>query len=331
LQNPYEKMNNVCLLILAAVAITTALIYTRVVLVPFMFALFFYTVAAPAVRWFQSKLKLPRIAAVALTLALFFSVVVVLFLFISSSLEDFQQSAGDFGKKIGEFVQRGIVIARNKGLKIDEVTIISAIKEMFAPALNLTGYVLSLLGNSILVLVFFFFLMAGEGMVTKRNRLVAEIQNKISRYISTKFTTSLITGTLIGSILAIMGVELAFMFGVLTFLLNFIPNIGSLIATALPLPVVLLQYGFGWEFLTVLMLCGVIQFSIGNVIEPKLMGESMDLHPVTILMFLIFWGLVWGLPGMFLAVPITAILKIILQRITTTRKIAELFAGRLPT
>ncbi|MFQ5550396.1 MAG: AI-2E family transporter, partial [Gemmatimonadales bacterium] len=75
---------------------------------------------------------------------------------------------------------------------------------------------------------------------------------------------------------------------------------------------------------------GAIQITIGNVIEPMVMGEGLDLHPVTILMMLIFWGLLWGVVGMLLATPITAVVKIIFARIEITRPVAELLAGRLP-
>ncbi|MBN2224201.1 MAG: AI-2E family transporter, partial [Deltaproteobacteria bacterium] len=100
-------------------------------------------------------------------------------------------------------------------------------------------------------------------------------------------------------------------------------------ATLIPVPVILLQFGFCWRLWVVLAVSMVIQFTIGNIIEPKLMGERMDLHPITLLLFLMFWGLVWGIPGMFLAVPITAVLKIVLGRIETTQPLAELMAGRI--
>ena len=140
---------------------------------------------------------------------------------------------------------------------------------------------------------------------------------------------SLATGLLSGIIFTVFGVELALMFAILTVLFNFIPNVGSLIAMALPIPVLFLQFGIGWEFFAVLILCSLTQMLIGNVIEPKWMGDSMDLHPITVLIGLMFWGLVWGIPGMFLAVPITAIIKIILARLEPTRGIAELLAGRI--
>ena len=143
-----------------------------------------------------------------------------------------------------------------------------------------------------------------------------------------KLIISAATGLLIGMLLLACDIELALMFAILTLLFNFIPNVGSIIATALPLPIVLLQFGMGWQFLTVLIVSMAVQVVIGNVIEPKVLGDSMDLHPITILLFLMFWGLVWGLPGMFLAVPITAILKIVLSRLEPTHGLSELLAGR---
>ena len=80
----------------------------------------------------------------------------------------------------------------------------------------------------------------------------------------------------------------------------------------------------------VFLLPGAIQLAVGNLVEPMVMGENLDLHPVTILMSLIFWGLLWGIVGMLLATPIMAVLKIIFSRLEITRPIAELLAGRLP-
>jgi AI-2 transport protein TqsA len=81
----------------------------------------------------------------------------------------------------------------------------------------------------------------------------------------------------------------------------------------------------------VILVPGLVQLVIGNGIEPLIMGEGLDLHPVTVLLALIFWGLLWGVVGMLLAAPMTAVLRIVLGRIETTRPVAELLAGRLPS
>jgi AI-2 transport protein TqsA len=117
---------------------------------------------------------------------------------------------------------------------------------------------------------------------------------------------------------------------VLTVLFNFIPTLGSILVTVLPVPVILLQFGFGWQLWVIFAASVLIQVTIGSLLEPKLLGERMDLHPITVLLFLMFWGLVWGLPGMFMAVPITAVIRIVLSRIDATKVLAELMAGRLP-
>jgi AI-2 transport protein TqsA len=157
-----------------------------------------------------------------------------------------------------------------------------------------------------------------------------EINKKVKRFIIMKFFVSATTGVLVGGILSIMGLELALVFGVLAFLLNFIPNIGSLIATLLPIPVALVQYDSVATVLLVVLLPGSVQVTIGNLIEPKMMGDGLDLSPVTILLALVLWGLMWGIVGMLLAAPITAVLRIVLQHFETTRPLGEVLAGRFP-
>jgi AI-2 transport protein TqsA len=101
-------------------------------------------------------------------------------------------------------------------------------------------------------------------------------------------------------------------------------------ATLLPIPIAVLQFDNPWMIAAVILVPGIFQLVIGNAVEPLIMGEGLDLHPVTVLLALIFWGLLWGVVGMLLAAPMTAILRIVLERIETTRPAAELLAGRLP-
>ena len=135
---------------------------------------------------------------------------------------------------------------------------------------------------------------------------------------------------LVGTVLAILGIDLALVFGLLAFLLNFIPSVGSLIATLLPLPVVVVSPDISaTTAVLAIAVPGTIQFAIGNVIEPKVMGDALDLHPVVILLALIFWGVLWGIVGMLLATPMTAVMKILFEKIELTAPIADLLAGRL--
>jgi len=138
------------------------------------------------------------------------------------------------------------------------------------------------------------------------------------------------TGGIAGGILTFLGVDLALVFGLFTFLLNFIPNIGPIIATLLPLPMVLMDPG---STLTTAVLAiglpGLADFLISSLIEPKVVGGSLNLHPATVLICLIVWGMMWGIVGMFLAIPLTAVMQIFFERFEHTAPIAELLAGRL--
>jgi AI-2 transport protein TqsA len=157
-----------------------------------------------------------------------------------------------------------------------------------------------------------------------------EIESRIERYVALKALLSGATGILVGGVLAVLGIDLAMVFGLFAFLLNFIPSIGSVVATLLPLPVVLVSpdVSLGTAVLAI-AIPGAIQFGIGNVLEPKLMGDALDLHPITILMALIVWGMLWGIVGMLLATPITAIMRMLFERLEMTRPLANLLAGRI--
>lgn len=321
-----------CLIILAATAITTALIYTQTVLVPFIFSVFIYAIFSPSIKWFEEKCKFPRMLAIALTIIIALSAIGFLSFFIFSSFEKFFSSAHSYWESVLEFTTWATDLLTRWGWDIEKTPIQKTLQELqiFSLATNITGNVFTFLGNATLILIFVLFLLIGEGASEVQNPLFLEIQEKVSQYVSKKVLTSVTTGVIVGLVLKIVDVDLAFLFAILTIFLNFIPTIGSIIATLLPLPVVLLQFGFGWQFILVLTLTGSTQFVIGSILEPKMMGEAMDLHPVIVLLFLMFWGLVWGIAGMFLAVPITAVLKIILNRIPATKPLAEILAGRLP-
>ena len=139
---------------------------------------------------------------------------------------------------------------------------------------------------------------------------------------------SMATGLLVGGVLTLLDVPLAMVFGLFAFLLNFIPSIGSIIATLLPVPVVLVspEVSSGAATLAI-ALPAAIQFVVGNIISPKVMGDSLQLHPVTILLALTVWGSLWGIVGMLLATPITAVMRMLLERLEATRPLARLMAG----
>jgi AI-2 transport protein TqsA len=167
-------------------------------------------------------------------------------------------------------------------------------------------------------------------MSQPRGGVWGQVEARIKRYIVTKLVVSAATGLLVGIILTVLRIDLALVFGLFAFLLNFIPSVGSIISTLLPLPVVLMSPEISpLAAVLAIALPAAVQFAIGNVIEPKVMGGSLDLHPITILLALIVWGMLWGVVGMLLATPLTAVMKILFERMELTAPVAELLAGRL--
>jgi len=148
---------------------------------------------------------------------------------------------------------------------------------------------------------------------TQIEKTFKDITSQVQRYIATKFLLSLLTGVLAGFILWLFGVDFFIVWGVFAFLLNFIPNIGSAIAVILPAVMTLVQYeSLGYALLVTAILT-VIQTIIGNGLEPKILGDRLGLNPLVILLSLLLWGYIWGIVGMFLSVPLTAVAKIIMS------------------
>ncbi|MCF7974039.1 MAG: AI-2E family transporter [Phycisphaerae bacterium] len=193
------------------------------------------------------------------------------------------------------------------------------------------GLVMGVIWNTIFVTIFVIFLLSGRNPGKIRSSMYRDIDQKIRRYIMTKLAVSAFTGILVWFTLSRLGLELAVVFGILAFLLNFIPSIGSIVSTFLPLPIAVAQFqGDVGTIVLVMLVPGVIQLVMGNVVEPKLMGGGLNLHPITILLALSFWGLLWGVVGMFLAAPITAVIRIVLMQFDSLKPLGELLTGKLP-
>ena len=320
------------LMVLATVALAAALAATRAVMVPFVLAVFIFFLVTPFSDFLVLKLRFPRWLSVAVSLLVVAGMLGLLGLLITTSARGLGESADIYREKLVGLAERVFAILDRYNLDLGQGNFVASLEQLpLASILRTTaGTVLGLVTNGFLVLIFVIFLLLGRRPGRRYTSLMEEINKKVKRFIIMKFFVSATTGVLVGGILSIMGLELALVFGVLAFLLNFIPNIGSLIATLLPIPVALVQYDSVATVLLVVLLPGSVQVTIGNLIEPKMMGDGLDLSPVTILLALVLWGLMWGIVGMLLAAPITAVLRIVLQHFETTRPLGEVLAGRFP-
>lgn len=125
----------------------------------------------------------------------------------------------------------------------------------------------------------------------------------------------------------IIGVDFAFFWAFLIFILNYIPTVGSLIATIFPAMIALVQFNSFSPFVLVLVLIGSIQLLVGNVLEPKIMGSSLNISSLVVLLSLAFWGSIWGVVGMILSVPITVMMIIVMSHFPGTKNIAIMLSA----
>ena len=157
-------------------------------------------------------------------------------------------------------------------------------------------------------------------------KIIASIIHRVNYYLLVKTVISAMTGALVFVLASLFGLEVAMALGVVTFVLNFIPNIGSIVATALIALVAHVQYGDPATTAAIFLFAGAIQFTLGSVIDPMLMGRALRLSSFGIIISLAFWGAVWGIPGMFLSVPIMVMLLVVCSHIPALRPVAILLS-----
>ncbi len=327
------RLQTVCLLILTSLAVALALYWLRSAMIPFTLALFFSYALAPVIDLQVRYLRIQSGLAVTATLVLGFFILTTLASVVTASVSELTANAAAYQRQIALIPGYIDTTLRSWGIQPPEV---------FRPAtfiqpdtigsmlMSTTNAVIGVVSQGTLVMIFLIFLLAGRTVSPEPSFGVwGEIEFRIKRYVVTKIVTSGATGVLVWLILRTLGVDLALLFGLFAFLLNFIPNIGSVIATLLPLPVILFDPDLTATTGTMaLLIPGGIQFAIGNFVEPRLMGSSLDLHPVAILLALVVWGALWGIVGMLLATPITAVMKILFERLELTKPMGALMAGR---
>ncbi|MGK5092186.1 AI-2E family transporter [Deltaproteobacteria bacterium TL4] len=175
-----------------------------------------------------------------------------------------------------------------------------------------------------------FFRRIDKSFSKERSERIVSILSKINRqignYLNIKTGLSVLTGAIVTIVLLIFRVDFALFWGILTFLLNFIPSVGSIIATIPPVLVAFLQFDTFGIPVAVLVTLLVIQGVIGNVIEPKMMGTSLGLSPLIVIGSLIFWGWLWGPVGMILSVPIVSACLIIFENIEILKPVSKLLS-----
>lgn len=169
-------------------------------------------------------------------------------------------------------------------------------------------------------------LMGDKSQARRVSAIIGSIIRRVNHYLLVKGLISSVTGVAIFLLLSVFDIQFAVAMGLLTFVLNFIPSIGSIIATLIVTLVAYIQVPEPQTAVLIFVLAGMIQFILGNVIDPMLMGRTLRLSAFGIIISLAFWGAVWGIPGMFLAVPFMVAVMIVCSHIPAARPVAILLS-----
>lgn len=310
------------------------------ILLPVVIAVFVSYVFKPLVIYLD-KLKVPRAVSIIVVLGIVAGGIYGLYSIIKASGQSFVAAAPKYEQRFNTLLADLKVVATDYGIDLNTAVQsgfdFSTINSVLTNGLN---SFLSLMSNFFLILLFTLFILAGTGTVaikikrafsTERAEQIGEvirrIDEKVRRYLLTKTLINLLMGLVTAGTLYLFGVDFALLWGFFAFLLNFIPNIGSVVANILPALITLLQFGSPGTAALVLVLLIVEQNLIGNVLEPRIMASGLNLSPLVVLMSLVFWGWLWGIPGMILAAPLTAIIRIICEQIPQLHLIAVLIGG----
>lgn len=328
------------MVILILIVVLTLAHFLSGLLIPFVFAVFFAYLLNPVVAWLEKR-RIPRGVAVALpVLALLLSLVLILLMF-SGSIQNFLDSTERlkfYEQRLGTIVKSAELQLREWGI-LDPgqklhlgAGIVSQVQRYGLDILSSTTSLLSSFGLFMLYLLFLlpgmrnFRVKANRAFGVKRARKVnmvnGKIKEQIQQYIKAKVVISLLAGVVVFFFCFIFGIDFPLIWGVLAGFLNFIPNVGSVFSSVLPILLAILQFTSA-GLVVVFSACIIVSLSlIGNMLEPKLMARTLSLSPLVVFVSLMFWGWLWGVIGVILAVPLMAAISIVCQNIPSLRPVA---------
>ena len=301
---------------------------SQVVVILFL-AIFISSIFSTLLNVLQKK-HIPRLFSYFIILLIVVSIGLMLAYVINISLNDFLTNLPTYEEKLKNTVLDLLHLAQDTGIQIDKAKIMGALNfnSFFGFTTNIIGSIGTFLSKFLLVVIGVAFILAESKSFQTKLRVIFRNNAKklehfnlfsfnIQKYFVVKSFTSFLTGFIITIVLSLLGVDYPILWGVIAMLFNFIPVVGSIIAS---IPAILLTF-MNLDLNTtiwVVVLYVIINVSISNILEPKLMGKELGLSPLVIFFSLIFWGYILGLVGMFLAVPITMTLKIAFDSNTST-------------
>jgi predicted PurR-regulated permease PerM len=335
-------------ILLVLITSVLVLIFAQSIIIPFILAILFWYLIRVIKQILTKNKRIARLPEWILTLISSIFLLSILLMIINIITNNIQQLSATLPVYLSNINK--ITTGLNNQFDFDVDLAFRNFTKNLEFAGIFTGILSALTGifsNAVTILLYLFFIILEEKMFPakfnamyankseyeKVKNIIGKIDKSIINYIALKTVISMLTGILSYFTLLLIGVDAPAFWAFLIFILNFIPNIGSLIATGFPAIFALLQFGEFKQGILVLAFVGSIQLVVGNFIEPRIMGNSLNISPLVVIITLIIWGVMWGITGMLLSVPITIILIIIMAEFPSTRPFAILLSqdGKLNT
>lgn len=332
-----DKISFIFLGILVLIAIGIVLKFAGPVVVPLVIAWLLSFVIGPFVK-FMARHKIPTSLAAFIIILILLGIFYLSGMFLYSRVLAFAEAYPSYHTRMTELIT---VLSNRYDLPFDPLDGINWGQNIGRFLVQLSGSIFAFASKLVLVVIFLFFILLGKpffkykilkSFSTARSEQIADITFSITaqirRYLSLQFLISSVTGLLVWFALMMIGVDFAVTWGALTFFLNFIPTVGSIVASIPPILLALVQFYPSILPGVITLVCILsIQLIIGNGIAPKVLGDQLNLSPVVVLLTLLFWGWLWGVVGALMSVPIAAAIKIACENIETLHPVAVMMGS----
>ncbi len=323
--------------ILVLVAVGVVLKFAGPVVLPLIIAWLLSYLIGPVVN-FMTQRKIPTTLAVFVILIFLLGIFYLSFTFLYARISAFAAAYPRYHSRLTELVT---ALTSQWNLEFDPLAGINWGQNIGRFFVSLSQSIFGFVSKLVLVIIFLFFILLGKPFFKYKilksfsahnadqiSQITFSITAQIRRYLSLQFIISFVTGVLVWLVLTFIGVDFAVTWGALAFFLNFIPTVGSIVASIPPILLALVQfYPNFWPGVITFVVLITIQLGMGNGIAPKVMGDQLNLSPVVVLLSLLFFGWLWGIVGALLSVPIAAAIKIVCENIETLHPISVMMGS----
>lgn len=325
----FEKIETVLLGVITLVLLGAVMKLASGVMLPMVIAGLLAITLSPLINILH-KIHIPRNLAVIIVIAVVFGIIFLIVLFIQSSIASFINEYPKYAARFSVLNNELVQFVENKtGISYDFFEQIEWSGTFLRYLGSFSSSIVSFASSGLLIMIFLIFMLlenpfAPKKMIlafntdngTRISGILNRITGQVVKYLNLKFIISVGTGILVWLFLMLIGLDFAPMWGVFAFLLNFIPSIGSSIVMIITILMGFIQfYPEPGRIIAVIISMVGVQTIIGSFIDPRLQASRLDISPIVILFSLVFWGWIWGIVGMFLAVPLTVIVQIVCQNI----------------